>query len=147
MASKLSADERERIADELRAGKSVREVVQSSGRSLGAISKVAASLELERDRERSQTKRATEVHIASARAKLAQLAPRLADVALRLLQELWNERSAHGKAQIMIATGIAVQRAREIVGPESDTVDLSELEAWLLSRRSRGVPPQQNPSE
>lgn len=141
MAPKLTADERERIAAALRAGKPRNQVAREFGRGEGTVGRIAKAEGI--DLARAETKTATEARAADVRARLAELAVLLTEDAHRLHGQLFAphvafafggrdnvyteheipEPTARDKQALMTSIGIAIQRAAEIVHGQAPGVE------------------------
>ena len=157
MAKPLTEAERERIADLLRAGKTVREVRDETGRGLGTIYRVAQAEDI--DLGRSEVKTATDAKLADIRARMTRLADGLTEDAERLRAQLFaphtaysfggrdnvyseheiNEPSPRDKQALLTSIGIAVDKVRQITESQDDKAGLSAVDQWLedLIRRGR----------
>ena len=149
MAKPLSAEERQRIVDLLKSGKSFREVADLTGRSWGSIHNVAVGAGVRRDVQR--TKKATEARRADIRARMALVAEGLVDDAARLREQIFAphiafnfggkdntyeeheipEPTARDKQALMTSIGIALDKARLITEDTNGGNAMNVMRAWV----------------
>lgn len=125
------------------------EIARRLGRSGQTVSKIAASLGLDFDREAARV--ATEARVIDARARRAELAFKLLDDAERMRQQLFaratvynfggrdntfeqaeiSQPSFRDKQSIMAAIGIAVEKSVRLDEYDNASGAPSDVDAWL----------------